>query len=474
MSIDDPKHPFDAAPSDTPELLQRELALDRRTSRAPTSEALRARTEPMRPQATRPLPPTQPGHAPLPDYAAADAEPPTQVGQLSRGEELTQVAQPPAPRPPTIPTQAARPVSAQGSAQGAKVTTTGQRPPAPHQAPPSPTDWAELQRRGGAPSVPIVITPAEPAQGGSVPPGQALSLRPREGGAPMRPPERPSRPLERPAPPGIAPVAEQVAPPRAPLPQTRVAPALHVPSHGADAPAPREPAHPPMAPAARPLPAHMLVTQPGIPGPYPKRPPLPTPMVAEVAPPALAATAPPEPARVAEPPRPRAAPAHRSSAPLPREEAKVTTDSTVMATPASLVRRLAASLVDLSLIALVAGFFLAGAVLIIAPKGLSLTHGLLAIALPALLLSAVLSFVYTTVFAFLFQGKTPGRRLAGIRLVDRTGSAPGPGHALLRAALSLVSFGLFLSGFWLGLFDRRGQTLHDKLTHTFVVRFLDA
>jgi len=218
----------------------------------------------------------------------------------------------------------------------------------------------------------------------------------------------------------------------------------------------------------------MLVTQPGIPGPYPKRPPLPTPMVAEVNPPAPAAAAPPEPARIVEPARPRAAPAHRSTAPLPREEAKVTTDSTVMATPASLVRRLVASLVDLSLIALVAGFFLAGAVLIIAPKGLSLTHGLLAIALPALLLSAVLSFVYTTVFAFLFQGKTPGRRLAGIRLVDRTGSAPGPGHALLRAALSLVSFALFLSGFWLGLFDRRGQTLHDKLTRTFVVRFLDA
>jgi uncharacterized RDD family membrane protein YckC len=44
----------------------------------------------------------------------------------------------------------------------------------------------------------------------------------------------------------------------------------------------------------------------------------------------------------------------------------------------------------------------------------------------------------------------------------------------VRAALSLASFGLFLSGFWLALFDRRGQTLHDKLTSTFVVQLKPA
>jgi uncharacterized RDD family membrane protein YckC len=145
-----------------------------------------------------------------------------------------------------------------------------------------------------------------------------------------------------------------------------------------------------------------------------------------------------------------------------------------MASPASLFRRLVAWVVDLTLIALVAGAFLAGAVLVIAPKGLPLLRGVLAIAVPAILLSGVLSFVYTTLFGFLFQGKTPGRWLAGIRLVDGTGAAPSPSRALIRAALSLLSFGLFLTGFWLGLFDRRGQTLHDKLTRTFVVRFLDA
>lgn len=150
------------------------------------------------------------------------------------------------------------------------------------------------------------------------------------------------------------------------------------------------------------------------------------------------------------------------------------TGSTVLASPASLSRRLIANLVDLTIIGLVAAFFLSGAVLVTAPRGLSVMRGLLAIAMPAVLLGGVLSFVYTTIFAFLFKGKTPGRQLAGIRLVDDTGSAPGPGRALFRATVALLSFGLFLSGFWMGLFDRRGQTLHDKLAHTFVVRLLDA
>ncbi len=43
--------------------------------------------------------------------------------------------------------------------------------------------------------------------------------------------------------------------------------------------------------------------------------------------------------------------------------------------------------------------------------------------------------------------------------------APSPGPPW-----RCVSFVPFLAGFWLALFDRRGQTLHDKLTQTFVVR----
>ena len=34
----------------------------------------------------------------------------------------------------------------------------------------------------------------------------------------------------------------------------------------------------------------------------------------------------------------------------------------------------------------------------------------------------------------------------------------------------LIAPAFLLAGFWVALFDRRGQTLHDKLTSTFVVR----
>ena len=97
-------------------------------------------------------------------------------------------------------------------------------------------------------------------------------------------------------------------------------------------------------------------------------------------------------------------------------------------------------------------------------------HVLNGVLLPVAVLGILLAVVYSTVFAFLWGGRTPGRWLFGIRLVDRRGLAPAPGHAVARALLAVVSFALCLAGFWLSLFDRRGQTLHDKLARTFVVR----
>lgn len=149
-------------------------------------------------------------------------------------------------------------------------------------------------------------------------------------------------------------------------------------------------------------------------------------------------------------------------------------EETVLATPASLFRRVGAWVIDLSLIGGISGGFLFAAMTVIAPKNAGLVKSLTAIALPGLFLAGLLAFVYTTLFAFFFHGRTPGRKLFGIQLVDGGGDAPGPARALLRAGLALVSFGLFLAGFWLALFDRHGQTLHDKLTGTFVVRLVDA
>lgn len=228
----------------------------------------------------------------------------------------------------------------------------------------------------------------------------------------------------------------------------------------------------------------MFVTQPGMSSPYlrgpdePSAEPKPAPPRVQERAPAVAPMSAEAPATAdnerfeSEPPAPAV------SAPVPvraprhliRAPAAKKADETVVASPAGLLRRVLAWSVDGLVISSIAGVFLVGAALAIAPKGAQLLKSMLAIALPALALAAILAFVYTTLFAFLFRGKTVGRLLLGIQLVDGSGAAPGPGRALIRAALSLVSFGLFLSGFWLALFDRHGQTLHDKLTRTFVVR----
>lgn len=154
----------------------------------------------------------------------------------------------------------------------------------------------------------------------------------------------------------------------------------------------------------------------------------------------------------------------------------------VHARPAALWQRITAFIVDGSLICSVLALYLMAAAALITPRGVPATqltgidgvmariHQLHAVLAPCVALALVLGLVYTAVFALLWNGRTPGRRLLGIRLVDRTGLAPAPGRAIVRAVLAVVSFVPFLAGFWLALFDRRGQTLHDKLTRTFVIR----
>jgi len=221
---------------------------------------------------------------------------------------------------------------------------------------------------------------------------------------------------------------------------------------------------PPPAPAARApneLPREMLVTQPGLPGPFAARQ-MPVNQAIPQRPPSM-------------PELPAVAPARASVPAMPAfEQPLVHADDTVTAEPAALWRRSGAWLTDLLFVAVLVLGLLFVAMQVIAPKNVAPLKQLMAIALPGAGLGVMIAFVYTTLFAFLWQGRTPGRRLMGIHLVDTTGHAPGPMRALARAMLSLISFGLFLSGFWLALFDRHGQTLHDKLTRTFVVKLQDA
>ncbi len=77
-------------------------------------------------------------------------------------------------------------------------------------------------------------------------------------------------------------------------------------------------------------------------------------------------------------------------------------------------------------------------------------------------LLAATALTYSFVFVAL-GARTPGMALAGLRVRTLHGDEPTFGEALARAALSLASAALGLFGFVLALFDRRRQTLHDKL-----------
>lgn len=145
----------------------------------------------------------------------------------------------------------------------------------------------------------------------------------------------------------------------------------------------------------------------------------------------------------------------------------------------SLHARLLAWSVDLALVALCSAAHVAVATAlldpaVLAPRGsgsadywldLLLSHRL---AFLWVALAAMLALAYSWLFATL-GGRTPGMALAGLRLQSVRGGAPTPAVAFARAAWAIPSAALGLVGFALALFDRRGQTLHDKLAGTLVV-----
>jgi uncharacterized RDD family membrane protein YckC len=88
-------------------------------------------------------------------------------------------------------------------------------------------------------------------------------------------------------------------------------------------------------------------------------------------------------------------------------------------------------------------------------------------------LAGALALAYSWLFGAL-GGRTPGMALTGLKLEREDGSPLSPGRALARALLSLPSAAVGLFGFWLALVDPRGQTLHDKLTHSVIVRAVRA
>lgn len=98
-------------------------------------------------------------------------------------------------------------------------------------------------------------------------------------------------------------------------------------------------------------------------------------------------------------------------------------------------------------------------------------HDLEPVMIPGLAVVLFFAVLYASLCGFI-GGRTLGYLLVGVRVVDRRGQPPSPQRAVTRALLACISFALMFAGFWLALVDRRRQTLHDKLTRTFVVRLV--
>ncbi|MCY1074710.1 RDD family protein [Archangium lansingense] len=413
-----------------PSFLDKEIQIDRR-----------------RPDRDAPaMPPISPAAAATPPGMTTRA--PTPPGMTPAASRQQAPAQP-APRAPGLPVMPPRP----------QAPAAQQMAPAPAPRPPAsaaPVPPAHAQAAAPRPPAPA---PRPPAPAAPVPPAHAQAAAPRP---PAAPPQAPSFNL-----PGVA----------APAPRATT-PAFGVPNAPAPTAAPQQasspglPVMPPLqqAPglpnlpplqAAAPAPLDLAIEEESFPVDVEEsEPAAPPPVVAR------------RPAPSAPAPTPTAAPRLTGSA---------SKETEIHARPASLWRRLLALTIDTGAIAVVAALYLMLASSVAgvhAPQtGLSgidafvaQVRALQSVLLPGAALLLVLSLVYCAVSAFLWNGRTLGRRLLGLRLVDTHGLAPAPGRAIVRAMLATLSFGLFLAGFWMALFDRRGQTLHDKLTSTYVVQ----
>lgn len=277
-----------------------------------------------------------------------------------------------------------------------------------------------------------------------------------------------------------------------------------IPSFGELSAAFRPPAVAPLSPPApakveqqRTAPAPAVAASPAPPLPDPLPPPAPRNAVAaapnavaeapgelfSAARPAPVAAPPPEPDRAEESEERQGAEASAAAAPDaaagPVQPGGVTGTVRIHAAPAASWRRILAWLVDGTMVVAVFALYLfvaariAGLSFPASAGGLdgfvSMLHRLEPVIIPGLAGLLFLAALYGSLCGFL-GGRTLGGLLLGIRLVDSRGQPPSPTRSVIRALLGCVSFALALCGFWSAPFDRRRQTLHDKLTRTFVVR----
>jgi len=99
-----------------------------------------------------------------------------------------------------------------------------------------------------------------------------------------------------------------------------------------------------------------------------------------------------------------------------------------------------------------------------------LTHGMGIFALLYLTASLLAGMTYFTWFHGIV-GRTPGKMLLGLRVIQASGDPITPGIAFLRWVGYLISGPIFCLGFLWVAFDGRKQGWHDKIAATLVIRW---
>ena len=87
--------------------------------------------------------------------------------------------------------------------------------------------------------------------------------------------------------------------------------------------------------------------------------------------------------------------------------------------------------------------------------------------------SLILLLLWGAYFAIFwgYTGQTPGKKIIGIKVVMEDGSPLTPKTAFNRFVGYSVSASAFFLGFLWALFDAKGQTWHDKMANTIVIKF---
>lgn len=116
----------------------------------------------------------------------------------------------------------------------------------------------------------------------------------------------------------------------------------------------------------------------------------------------------------------------------------------------------------------VASFSYAGKVALLDGPGPSWNQDYVLIVLAPM---AVIYFLYHPILEIAMRGSTPGKRMAGVRIVTRTGDIPGPGALLLRNVFRLVdSMPMFyLVGLLMVIFTAQHVRIGDLAAGTLLI-----